>query len=168
MATADAELDTGEAAAPVAASATPRAPAPADAKGAKGVKGAKGAKGGKKDAKTKPAKDAAQDGEGGPSIAAHPRAARAVERAKAWGALTGFVLGGYLSLSSHTAAEACIRALVAGGTCYVVFWAAAVFIWRRLVMLELRAREHQMIAQADAGNGSPPKGGAPPGRPERR
>jgi hypothetical protein len=167
MATADAELDTGQAAAAVAASATPRPPAPADAKGGKGAKGAKGGKNGKKDAK-KPAKDATQDGAGGPSVAAHPRAARAVERAKAWGALTGFLLGGYLSLSSHTLAEACIRALVAGVICYVVVWAAAVFIWRRLVMLELRAREQQLVSGSGGGAGPGRPAGLPPGGPERK
>lgn len=82
----------------------------------------------------------------GPSIAGHPRAARSVARAKAWAALAGFCLGGYLSLSSGTLAEALFRALAAGVVCYLAVWAGAVFVWRRLVVLELHAREHQLRA----------------------
>jgi hypothetical protein len=86
----------------------------------------------------------------GPSVAGHPRAARSVARAKSWGALFGFVLGGYLSLPTHTLASAGLRAIVAGLVCYVAVWAGAVFFWRRLVMLEIRAREHEMASAAEA------------------
>jgi predicted lipid-binding transport protein (Tim44 family) len=99
----------------------------------------------KKDAK-KAAKGAATDPSGGPSVAAHPRAARAVARAKGWGALVGFVLGGYLSLSTNTLAMAGLRALVAGLICYVAVWAGAVFIWRRLVMLEIKGRQQKLLS----------------------
>ncbi len=77
-------------------------------KGAKGEKAAKGK--GKKEAK-----EGEPDGDG-PSVAAHPRAARAVARAKSWGGLAGFVLGGYLSLPTNTLAGAGVRALVAGSS----------------------------------------------------
>lgn len=78
----------------------------------------------------------------GPSVAAHPRAALHVARAKGWAGLLGFLLGGYLSLPTSTLAGAALRALLAGVACYLVAWAGAVFVWRQLVMLEVaRARE---------------------------
>jgi hypothetical protein len=87
---------------------------------------------------------------GAPSIAAHPRAARSVARAKSWGGLAGFVLAGYLSLHTSTAAEIMLRALVGGLVCYVAVWAGAVFVWRRLVVLELKGREHELHAATAA------------------
>jgi hypothetical protein len=107
-------------------------------------------KAGKKDKKGKKDKDAeksATGGEGGGlSLAAHPRATRRVAEAKSWGALAGFLLGGYLSLPTHSAFEAALRALAAGVVCYVVVWAAAVFVWRRLVVAELRHAQHELLA----------------------
>jgi predicted lipid-binding transport protein (Tim44 family) len=82
-----------------------------------------------------------------PSVAAHPKAARSVSRAKGWGGLAGFLIAGYLSLPTSTLAEAGLRALVAGSVCYVAAWAGAVFVWRRLVMVELRNREQQQISE---------------------
>jgi hypothetical protein len=81
----------------------------------------------------------------GPSVAAHPRAARAVATAKGWGGLIGFAAGGYFSLPTHTLADAGLRALVAGLACYVAAWAGAVFVWRRLVVLEIKAREQHLL-----------------------
>jgi hypothetical protein len=146
------EAPPEQAAVPVAASAEPRAPEKKAAKGdakakdaKQGAKGEKGAKGkGKKETKA-----AEPDGDG-PSVAAHPRAARAVARAKSWGGLAGFVLGGYLSLPTNTLAGAGERALVAGLVCYVAAWAGAVFVWRRLVMLEIKGREQQLVAAVQA------------------
>jgi hypothetical protein len=86
----------------------------------------------------------------GPSVAAHPRAARAVARSKAWAGLVGFGLGAYFSLPTGTLAEALARALGAGIVSYVAVWAAAVFAWRRLVILELKAREQQLLSIARA------------------
>jgi hypothetical protein len=126
-------------AAPDAPPATP-APEAAD-KPAKDKKDKKGKKG-KEQAPMEPAD--------GPSIAGHPRASRSVERAKAWGALVGFVLGGYLSLPTHTVADAGLRALAAGAILYVAAWAGAVFVWRRLVIVEIKAREASLLAAAQA------------------
>jgi hypothetical protein len=98
---------------------------------------------GKKDKAKSPA--AGGDGAEGLSLAAHPRAVRRVAEAKAWGGLVGFLLGGYLSLPTHSAFEAALRALLAGVVCYVVVWAAAVFLWRRLVVAELRQAEHELL-----------------------
>ncbi len=116
-------------------------------KGAEDTKGAKDGKGAKKGAKDT---DGAEADAVGPSVAAHPRAARAVAQAKGWGGLAGFVLGGYLSLPTNTIAAAGLRALLAGVVCYVAAWAGAVFLWRRLVMLELKGREHQLLAAVHA------------------
>jgi hypothetical protein len=99
---------------------------------------------GKKDKQAKSSGDGG-DGAGGLSLAAHPRAVRRVAEAKAWGGLGGFLLGGYLSLPTHSAFEAALRALLAGVVCYVVVWAAAVFLWLRLVVAELRQAEHELL-----------------------
>jgi hypothetical protein len=80
----------------------------------------------------------------GPSIAGHPRAARSVARAKSWAALAGFLIGGYLSLPTHTVASAGVRAIVFGLIAYVAVWAGAVFFWRRMVMLEINARQEEL------------------------
>ncbi len=79
-------------------------------------------------------------------LAEHPRAVRGVARAKAWGGLGGFLLGGYLSLPTHTLPDAGIRALAAGAACYVAAWGAAVFLWRRLLVAELHQAQHELLA----------------------
>lgn len=118
---------------------------------------------GKKDKKASKKPDAAAGDE--PSLAGHPRAVRSVARAKSWGGLVGFLFAGYVSLPTNTIAEAGVRALAAGVVCYVATWAGAVFVWRRLVILEIKAREQQLINVARAGaGGEAPIGGAPGGR----
>jgi hypothetical protein len=117
-------------------------------KGGKSAKTEKGKKG-KKGKDTEASAGEQADG-GAPSIAAHPRAARAVARAKSWGGLAGFVLAGYMALPTNTLAAAGLRALIAGVVCYVVTWAGAVFLWRRLVMLEIKGREQKLLAGAQA------------------
>ncbi len=96
-------------------------------------------------------KGASAEGGGAPGsnliLAEHPRAARGVARAKAWGGLAGFLLGGYLSLPTQTLAGAGLRALVAGVVCYVAVWAAAVFLWRRLLVAELHQAKHDLLAE---------------------
>lgn len=143
----------------------PQAPKPS--KPAKADKKAKSEKKGKPDKKGK--QDvAAPDG---PTVAAHPRAARSIARAKGWGGLAGFLVGGYLSLPTSTLAGAGLRALVAGAICYVACWGAAVFVWRRLVVIEIKAREQELVSdllarrRALAGGGSgAPAGGRSGGR----
>jgi hypothetical protein len=148
-----------EAATPVAEPPTPRestdpvkapdvTPTPADTAKAPAEKPKKG----------KVAEDAGAAG-AGPSVAAHPRAARSVARAKGWGALGGFLIGGYFSLPSATLADAGLRALLAGVVCYMVAWAASVFAWRRIVMLEIKAREQQLVARAMAAQPPEPQPG---------
>jgi hypothetical protein len=141
-------------AAAVAASREPRTPdkepAAPDAKADQVKEPAKPAKAAKPSKGAKAAKSAevAESGADGPSVAAHPRAVRAVARAKSWGGLLGFLLGGYLSLPTNTLAGAGVRALLAGVLCYVATWAGAVFVWRRLVMLEIKGREQQLLSAA--------------------
>ena len=103
----------------------------------------------KKSAGKKKGKSAGGEGPNaeGLSLAAHPRAVRRVAEAKAWGGLGGFVLGGYLSLPTHSTFEVALRALTAGVVCYVVVWAAAVFVWRRLVVAELRHAQHELLSR---------------------
>jgi hypothetical protein len=101
-------------------------------------------KGGKKD---KGAKAAATVQDSGPNVAAHPRAARSIARTKGWGGLIGFFVAGYLSLPTGTVATAGLRALIAGIVCYMACWGASVFVWRRLVILEIKGREQQLIAE---------------------
>jgi hypothetical protein len=159
------EAATEAPAAPVAASPEPREPAKAPAAKAKGA--SKGDKADKKGGKGKGDKKAAKGEEldaGAPSVAAHPRAARAVARAKGWGGLAGFVLGGYLSLPTNTLAGAGLRALIAGIVCYVAAWAGAVFLWRYLVILEIKGREQQIATAVQAAR-APRE--LPPGRGER-
>jgi hypothetical protein len=168
----DTEVAPAEEAADAAAAPAPEAPtevAKKDAPKAKDPKkdAKKDAKGKGKDKDAKKAKDGGGDADvGAPNIAAHPRAARGVARAKGWGGLVGFVLGGYLSLPTNTIAAAGLRALLAGVVCYVAAWAGAVFLWRRLVMIEIKGREQQLAsAQAAASRRELP---APPERPRAR
>jgi hypothetical protein len=141
----------------------PKPPAEKAAKGkGKGKEEKKDAKKGKK--KGKKGDEEPEEEGGGPSVAAHPRAARAVSRAKGWGGLIGFVLGGYLSLPTNTLAAAGLRALIAGVVCYVVTWAGAVFLWRRLVILEIKGREQQRHAAVQAAAARRQLPAAPPDR----
>lgn len=146
---------TAEAPAEDAAAAAPAAvPVPEAGKAEKAEKAAKPKRRGKKDAEA--GAEAAADG--APSVAAHPRASRSIARAKGWGALLGFLIGGYESLPTHTLAAAGVRAIVFGVVLYVAVWAGSVFFWRRMVMIEIRAREAQLLAAARARHAEP--GGA--------
>jgi hypothetical protein len=145
-----------EAAIPVEAPPTaPQKPAGKQAKGKSSKsKDAKGKKG-------KGEKAATAEDSGSPSVAAHPRAARAVAQAKGWGGLAGFVIAGYLSLPTGTLAQAVLRALIAGSVCYVAAWAGAVFVWRRLVIVEIKGREQALLAGAQTALVSGEPVGAP-------
>jgi hypothetical protein len=112
-------------------------------------KAKKPAKEARKPRKGKPPADDEGPQDDAPSIAAHPRAARSVARAKSWGALAGFIVGGYLSLPTHTLASAGLRALIAGTVCYMAVWAGAVFFWRRMVVLEISSRQEQLVREVE-------------------
>jgi predicted lipid-binding transport protein (Tim44 family) len=135
---------------PAAASPPAQPEGGAKAEAGKKAKTPKGKK--SKGADSKSDKDA-PDASGAPSVAAHPRAARSVARAKGWGGLAGFLIAGYLSLPTGTLAGAALRALVAGSVCYVAAWAGAVFVWRRLVVIEIKNREQQLLSAVHVAEG---------------
>ncbi len=98
-------------------------------------------------------KDAPQAGGDAPaiSIAAHPRSAAAVRRAKGWGGLLGLLLGTYLALGAHIPLEDALLRGLAGGVCgYLALWAIAVAVARQLVIAEVRARYAEVVAAAAA------------------
>jgi hypothetical protein len=142
-----------EAAAPVAVPPTKPQKPSSEQTGKQGKGKGKGKESKGKDAKGKKGKGekaATAEDSSLPSVAAHPRAARAVAQAKGWGGLAGFFIAGYLSLPTGTLAQTGLRALIAGSVCYVAAWAGAVFVWRRLVIVEIKGREQALLAGAQA------------------
>jgi hypothetical protein len=106
------------------------------------------AKDAKKKAKPAAGKPAADDPKL-PSVANHPRAGAQVARAKGWGGLAGFLLVALLSWRAGApVADALLRALAGGVVGYLATWAAAVLVWRHLVVAELRAVRSQRAAEA--------------------
>ncbi len=85
-----------------------------------------------------------------PSIAEHPGAARHVRQARQAAGLIGFAVTGWTSMATSTLAETLLRALVAGIVCQVVVWAAAVALFRHLIVAELKSREHALVLAAKA------------------
>lgn len=74
-------------------------------------------------------------------VSAHPRAARAIRRAKAWGGLAGFFLMAWVSQRHGTDfVHLGLRALLGGAAGYVAVWTAAVYIWRQIALAEVRQR----------------------------
>lgn len=101
--------------------------------------------------KPKQAKGGKSTGADAMSVANHPRAGAQVARAKAWGGLGGFLLVGLLSMRAGVpTADALLRALLAGVVGYVAAWAAAVLVWRHLVVAELRAVRRHRAAEVAA------------------
>lgn len=76
------------------------------------------------------------------SIAGHPRAKAGIRRARSRAAFVVFAL---VLLFGHHAGltwfDATWRALVAGIAANVVAWRCAVFVWRQLIIAELRQAE---------------------------
>jgi hypothetical protein len=74
-------------------------------------------------------------------LTAHPRATMQIRRIKAYGGLAGFALMAWLSHRSGTDfVHLALRAIIGGLVTYVVTWAAAVYIWRQIVVAEIRAK----------------------------
>lgn len=74
------------------------------------------------------------------SVAQHPRIARYVETAKAWGGLVGFVLVALASAGAGAETfDVLWRALIGGVVAWMVVWAAAVQVGRALVQAEVSA-----------------------------
>lgn len=85
-------------------------------------------------------------------LAEHPRAAPAIRRAKAWGALAGFASAGGGSLLNGAALfDAGLHALGGGVIAYMLFWTAATATWRHLLNAEAR----HLVAQARARSDQP-------------
>lgn len=91
---------------------------------------------------------------GGISVAAHPRSASAVRRAKGFGGLLGTILATVLATKAGLPLlDAMVRGLVGGIVGYVGLWAVAVAVARQLVIAEVRARYAEFVratAAADA------------------
>jgi hypothetical protein len=85
------------------------------------------------------------------SVAAHPRAAYAVRRAKGWGGLIGLLLVAWLSHKAGLmAVDVALRALTGGIVGYVVAWVVALQVWRHLVIAEARAAAERVRARTAA------------------
>jgi hypothetical protein len=79
---------------------------------------------------------------------AHPRAQRAIGRAKAIGGVIGFLVGLWLgSKAGLPSWDTGVRALAGGVAGWLIVWVAAVQIWKQLIIGEFRAAE-QKRAQA--------------------
>ena len=75
------------------------------------------------------------------SVAAHPRSASAVRRAKGLGGLLGAVLATLLSTKAGLPPfDAMLRGLAGGIFGYIALWAIAVSVARQLVIAEVRTR----------------------------
>jgi hypothetical protein len=97
---------------------------------------------------TEAPEDAAQRGV---CVAAHPRSASAVRRAKGLGGLLGALLAIVLGLSAHLPLlDAMLRALAGGIVGYVALWAVAVAVARQLVIAEVRRRYAELTRAAAA------------------
>jgi hypothetical protein len=82
-----------------------------------------------------------------PKVAEHPVAARQIARARAWGALIGFVVAYWLSRRAGLPfPESGGRALVAGLACRRLAWAAVVTVWRQLIPAQIAAAQHRALA----------------------
>jgi hypothetical protein len=84
-----------------------------------------------------------------PRVADHPVAARQIARARAWGALVGFVVAFWLS---HKAGlpfpESGARAIAAGLACRILAWAAVVSVWRQLIPAQIAAAQRRQVMAA--------------------
>ena len=87
--------------------------------------------------------------EGKPKVAEHPVAARQIARARAWGALIGFVLAFWLSRRAGLPfPESGGRAIVAGLACRLLVWAAVVTVWRQLIPAQIAAAQRRALMAA--------------------
>lgn len=85
------------------------------------------------------------------SVAAHPRAQRAVRRFRAAAGLLGFIVGAWLAhASGHGGAELLWRALIAGVGANLGGWILAITWWRGVILAELETyrQRHQEAREA--------------------
>lgn len=93
----------------------------------------------------------------GISVAAHPRSASAVRRAKGAGGLAGALLSMLLAMQAGLPLfDLMVRGLAGGIVGYLALWAVAVAVARQLVVAEVRTRYAEVMraaavaAEADA------------------
>jgi uncharacterized membrane protein YccC len=67
-----------------------------------------------------------------------PRASAGIARAKSLGGLAGFALAAFASYSHEPAFTIAERALIGGIAGYLVAWAVALAVWRRIMKAETR------------------------------
>ena len=85
------------------------------------------------------------------SLAGHPRASRAIRRAKGYGGLGGFTLGAALSARAGVPLpDAALRGVEAGFGAYLAFWAGAVMVWRQLAVAEVESLRRHLLNVAEA------------------
>jgi hypothetical protein len=85
------------------------------------------------------------------SVAAHPRSAIAVRRAKGAGGLLGTALALLLGMKAGLPPfDAMMRGLAGGIVGYLALWAVAVAVARQLVIAEVRTRYAEMREAAAA------------------
>jgi hypothetical protein len=84
------------------------------------------------------------------SVASHPRAARAVRKAKGYGGLGGFVLAVVLSVRAGVPfPDAALRGIEAGLGGYLALWFATVMVWRQLAVAEIEAARRHLLGVAE-------------------
>ncbi len=80
------------------------------------------------------------------SLGEHPRAQEGIRRAKAAGALLGFLAVGIsMYRRGATLDQAGLRALAGGIGGWMIAWIAAVVVWRQLLIAETRAAVRRAI-----------------------
>lgn len=103
----------------------------------------------RKDRRQDTAAPAAGAPPGGISVAAHPRSASAVRRAKGAGGLLGTLLAALLALRAGLPPlDVMVRGLTGGVVGYLVLWAVAVAVARQLVVAEIRTRYAELVQAA--------------------
>ena len=84
-----------------------------------------------------------------PKVAEHPVAARQIARARAWGAVIGFVVCFWLSRHAGLPFPVCgERALLAGFVCRLLAWFTVVTVWRQLIPAQIAAAHRRAMAAA--------------------
>ncbi len=88
-------------------------------------------------------------------VADHPRARRAVRRARGFGGLAGFIVGAYLAHGAGLPGfDVMLRALLAGIGMHCIAWLLAVTYWRAAILAELETvrRRRELALSEAAGN----------------
>jgi hypothetical protein len=85
------------------------------------------------------------------SLAEHPRAGASIRRAKAWGGLAGFGLMTAVGLLHGSPLDGTLgRALVGGIVAYLIAWAVAVAVVKRVLIAEATAAARRRAESASA------------------